>query len=82
MGLNMTGNQVIVCIEDDLDDIEKLLSHFHKWSDELFEYEWNAIENSGSTSVEYYKTEKDLASARNYERHLAIEKLRARLLCE
>lgn len=77
----MTGNQNIL-IEDGAAAIEKLLSHFQKWSDELFEYEWNAIENSGSTSAQYYKTEKDLASARNYERHLAIERLRARLLCE
>lgn len=77
----MTGNQTIL-IEDDAAAIEKLLNQLHRWSYELFEYEWNAIENSGSTSAYFYETEKNLASDRNYERYLAIEKLRARLLCE
>lgn len=77
----MTGNQNIL-IEDDVAEIEKLLEQLEDWSLWLFESDWRDIENSGCTSSEYYKREKNAASDRNYQRQLTIEKLRARLLCE
>ena len=67
-------------IKDD-DEIEKLLSELEDWSSEMFSNDWQCIENSGSTSTEYYKREKDAASKRSYERFLIIEKLRDKLLC-
>ena len=77
----MIGNQNIL-IEDDAAEIEKLLEQLEDWSSEMFATDWRDIENSGCTSSEYYKREKNAASDRNYQRQLTIEKLRARLLCE
>ncbi len=78
----MTGNQENIMIEDDAVEIEKLLEQLEDWSSEMFATDWRDIENSGCISTQWYEKEKNAASERNYRRHLTIEKLRARLLCE
>lgn len=77
----MIGNNVDMIIGDEVDEIERLLTELESWSSEIFCNDWRLIENSGSTSSEYYEQEHNVASARNYERLLAIEKLREKLLC-
>ena len=62
-------------------EIEGLLAELESWSSEIFDNDWRFIENSGSTSREWYKREENKASKRNYERLLVIEKLREKLLC-
>ena len=77
----MIGNNVDMIVGDEVIEIEKLLAELEDWAVQLFETEWREIENSGCTSSEFYKREKDAASKRNYERMLTIEKLREKLLC-
>ena len=77
----MPGNQNIL-IEDDVAEIENLLKELESWSSQMFSDEWRDIESSGFDTPEFYERSKNAASQRNYERHLVIEKLKAKLLCE
>lgn len=78
----MIGNNMTICIEDDVTKIEKLLAELESWSNQLFSSDWRDIECSGFDSPAFYERSKNEASKRSYERLLVIEKLREKLLCE
>lgn len=78
----MIGNNVDMVTDDEVTEIENLLSQLESWTSGLLYNDWRDIENSGSISAAYYTRERDDALARSHERYCVIEKLREKLLCE
>ena len=77
----MHGLNVDFAITDEIHEVERLLKTVELWSEHIMCTDWKDIDESGvsnETNLKY----KNLASKRNYERLLVIEKLREKLLCE